>query len=491
MTDERTEGSAVTAPASGRRIAGAVAWQLGGRVLGTLASIAAIAMTTRALGPVSYGHLNTAIFYVGLWTSLTELGIGVVIVRRVSAGEGNLQRLVGINLAFSLSYCLPLAAIAAATGWLLYKDQPEVQSMLLIVSAGLTLTTLSSCLNPIFMYSVRFSAVALADTLSRIAMLLVTIVLVVVGAEHVWYTLPQVAAPAMLLLVQGIAAHRITPLRIVVSAKETWELVRESLPQTMVLIIGVLYWRIDGVILSLLSTPAEVGRYGLAYQIAFTFSLMGNFFLGATLSTMAGLFASSRERFAAFIQRSMGLMMAIAVPIAVVGFFVGRDLVALLGSEQFVDTSNLVMPLLLVAVGLTFLTGTVSQALFAAHNQAFLLRLNVFNLAGNIILNVVLIPHLGSRGAAIALVTSEVVGLVVATIRLAGCSGYRTPWAFLLRLALPTLAAIGALVLAAQWLPSLIAALIAAGVYVGVNLVAGPVHLRDVREILRKDAADG
>jgi O-antigen/teichoic acid export membrane protein len=187
----------------------------------------------------------------------------------------------------------------------------------------------------------------------------------------------------------------------------------------------------------------------------------------------------------------MGLMFAIAVPVAVVGFFVGRDLVALLGSEQFVDKSNLVMPLLLVAVGLTFLTGTVSQALFAAHHQTFLLRLNVFNLAANIVLNVALIPHLGSLGAAIALVTSEVVGLVAASVRLTTCTGYHTPWMFLLRLGLPTVAAVGALLTAAQWIPELVAAVIAAGVYVGVNLWAGPVHLRDVREILRKEATDG
>ncbi|MBB4854698.1 O-antigen/teichoic acid export membrane protein [Mycobacteroides chelonae] len=491
MTSERADGSPVTAPASGRRIAGAVAWQLGGRVLGTIASIGSIALTTRALGPESYGHLNSAIFFIGLWTSLTELGIGVVIVRRVSAGVGSLQRLVGINLAFSLSYCLPLAALAAVSGWLVYSDQPEVQSMLLIVSASLILTTLSSCLNPIFMSAVRFSAVALADTLSRVAMLAVTIVLVTMGSAHVWYALPQVVAPATLLGVQAIGAHRITPLRLVVSASETWSLVRDSLPQTIVLVIGVLYWRIDGVILSLLSTPAEVGRYGLAYQTAFTLSLMGNFFLGATLSAMAGLFASSRERFAAFIERSMGLMLAIAVPIAVVGFFVGRDLVALLGSEQFVDKSNLVMPLLLVAVGLTFLTGTVSQALFAAHRQAFLLRLNVFNLAGNVLLNIALIPHLGSLGAAIALVACEVAGLIVASVRLSTCTSYRTPWIFLIRLSIPTLGAVGALVLSARWLPDLMAAAIAVVVYVGVNLWAGPVHLHNVRELLRKEDANG
>ncbi|MBA0046989.1 flippase [Mycobacterium sp. NPDC050853] len=491
MTSERADGSAGAQPASGRRIANAVAWQLGGRVLGVVASIAAIALTTRAVGPLAYGHLNTALFFIGLWTSLTELGIGAVIVRRVSSGSGSLERLVGVNLGLSIAYCVPLTVLAAVSGLLVYRDQPEVDSMLLIMSGSLTLSTLASCLGPVFVQSVRFPAVAIADVMSRVAVLGFTWILVTVDATPVWYAVAQLIPPAVLLLVQGIAAHRIIPLRIVMSTRESWDLVRESLPQTAVLVVGVLYWRIDGVILSLLSTPVEVGHYGLAYQTAFTLSVMGSFFLWATLSTMSTLYATDSARFGYFIQRSVGLMLAVAVPISVVGFFVGRDLIALLGSEEFVDKSNLVMPLLLVAVGLTFLTGIVSQALFAAHRQVFLLRLNVCNLVGNIVLNVLLIPHLGALGAAIALVASEVVGLTIAATKLTTCSAYRTPWMFLLRLAIPTLAAVGALLLAEQWMPQLMAAAIAAGVYVGVNLWAGPVHLRDVRDVLRKEDSGG
>lgn len=490
MTPEHAEGSPGTQPASGRRIASAVAWQLGGRGFGIFASIATIALTTRALGPESYGHLNTAIFFIGLWTSLTELGIGAVIVRRVSTGSGSLERLVGVNLGFSLAYCVPLTVLAAASGLLVYPHQPQVNAMLLIISGSLTLSTLASCLSPVFISSVRFPAVAIADLLSRLAVLGFTWILVASDAEPIWYAVAQLIPPAILLVVQGIAAQRIVALRIVVSARETWDLVRESLPQTAVLVVGVLYWRIDGVILSLLSTSVEVAHYGLAYQTAFTLSVMGSFFLWATLSTMSTLYASDPARFGYFIERSVGLMLAVAVPISVVGFFVGRDLIALLGSDEFVDKSNLVMPLLLVAVGLTFLTGTVSQALFAAHHQVFLLRLNVFNLAGNIILNVLLIPHLGSLGAAIALVASEVVGLVVATIKLTACSTYRTPWKFILWLAVPMSAAVGTLLLAQQWMPPLLAAVAAAGVYLGVNLWVGPVHLRDLREVLRKEDSD-
>lgn len=182
-------------------------------------------------------------------------------------------------------------------------------------------------------------------------------------------------------------------------------------------------------ILSLLSTATEVARYGLAYQAAFTLSVMGNFFRAlrsrpcriCTQPTARGSDGSSSGPWAHVVG---------GVPIAVVGFFVGPEIIAFFGTKEFLDKSNLVLPLLLVCVGLTFLTGTVSQALFAAHHQVFLMRLNLFNLVANIALNIALIPHLGSLGAAIALIVSEVVGLVVANFRLASRTPYRTPWLF-------------------------------------------------------------
>ncbi|WP_396911407.1 oligosaccharide flippase family protein [Mycolicibacterium sp.] len=476
--------------ASNRAMAQAFSQQLVFRALGMVASVLTVAVTTRHLGPTAYGHLTTAVVFVGLWTSLTELGVGAVLVRRVMSGNGDLDRLVRVNAGMSLVYCLPLFGIAATSGALVYRGQDEVVQMVLIVSCSLILTTITSCFEPIFLAKVRFTAVAWSDLVSRVASLGMTMVLLAYDANTVWFAVVQLVPPLVVLAIQGVAAARIADWRPVFSWSESWHLLRESLPQTGVLIIAVLYWRADGVILSLRSTPDQVGVYGLAYTLAFTLSVLSTFFQTSTLSAATHSFARDRGEFARFVTRSVESMVFLGAPIAVVGAVLAAPLVELIGSSEFVAHGAPTLALLLVAVALTFVNAAISQALFAAHDQVFLFRLNLLNLIVNIVLNVVLAPHYGAVGAAAALIVAEVVGLSVVTWRLGRIAPYRVPWLFVLRLLIPLgVAAVLAFSLR-QW-PVPITLALAAVAYLGVNLIVGPVTPRMVRSLLAdRDAAE-
>ncbi|WP_102145654.1 oligosaccharide flippase family protein [Mycobacterium hubeiense] len=470
-------------------MAHAFSQQLIFRAVGMVASVLTVAATTRHLGPTEYGELTTAVVFVGLWTSLTELGVGAVLVRRVMSGNGDLQRLVRVNAGLSLVYCLPLFALAATSGVLVYRDRTEVVQMVLIVSGGLILTTITSCFEPIFLAKVRFTAVAWSDFVSRVASLGATMLLISLHANTVAFALVQLVPPVVVLVIQGAAAARITDWRPVFSLAESWHLLRESLPQTGVLIIAVLYWRADGVILSLRSTADQVGVYGLAYTLAFTVSVLSTFFQSSTLSAATGSFARDRDEFTRFVTRSVESMLFLGAPIAVVGVLLARPIVELIGSAEFVLHGGRTLALLLVAVALTFLTAAISQALFAAHDQVFLFRLNLINLIGNIVLNIVLAPRYGAVGAGAALVLTETIGLVVVTWRLGHLAGYRTPWMFALRLLVPLGAAV-ALAISMRQYPVLVTLPLAAAVYLAVNLTVGPVTPRVVRAVLA-DNGDG
>jgi O-antigen/teichoic acid export membrane protein len=467
-------------------MAAAFSYQLVFRVLGMVASIVTVALTVRHLGGESYGHLTTAIVFVSLWTSLTELGIGAVIVRRVTSGGGDLERLVRINTGLSLVYGIPLTIVATATGLLVYAGQDEVMTVLPIIAITLALTSVNSCVEPVFLATVRFKAVAWSDLLSRVLSLVLTLVLLQTGAGLIWFAVVQIVPPLVVLVVQGAAASRIVSWRPVFALRESWELLRESLPQTAVLVIGVLYWRIDGVLLSLLDSPRQVGTYYLASTLAFTLSIVPTFFATSTLSTMTGLWGSDRDRFATFTARSIETMLFVGAPIAVVGLVLAGPVMRLIGSAEFVNDGTPTIALLFVAVGVTFLNGTVSQALFAAHQQAFLVRLNVVNLVINIVLNLVLIPVWGAVGAALALVVTELIGQVVASWKLSRHSAYRTPWAFAIKLAASLVVAAGVAELLRP-VPVLLALAGAGLAYLAVNVAVGPVRIGTVRAMLRSD----
>ena len=480
----------VDANPSARRIAGAFSQQLIFRIAGMLASIFTLSITVRHLGGTSYGQLTAAILFISLWTSLTELGIGAVIVRRVTGAGADLGHLVRLNTGLSLVYCIPLTAAAIGSGVVIYslQDTPQVVQLIPIIAIGLTLTTISSCLNPVFLATVRFTSVAVSDVLGRVLSLALTLVLVRADADLLWFAVVQLVPPVIVLVVQGIAASRLIDWRPIFDLHESWDLVKESLPQTGVLIIGVLYWRLDGVLLSLVGTSESTATYYVAYTFAFTLTVVTTFFGSSTLSTMTRLFAEDARAFAAFIKRSVESMLFVGLPIAVVGTILATPIIRALSSEELTDRAGLTLALLFIAVGITFINSVSSQALFASHQQVFLLRLNVISLVINIGLNLVLIPSMGAAGAATALIVTELIGLVVTTVRLSQLSDYRTPWRFLGRLSVPVVAAgvVAELLYVGSvtFVPAFLAAVV---VYVGVNIAVGPVRISTVRQLLGRE----
>ena len=300
----------------------------------------------------------------------------------------------------------------------------------------------------------------------------------------IWFAVAQLIPLAIQLVIQGAAASRHISLRPAFSMSETKDLLRESLAPMGVIVIAILYWRADGVILSLFSSHAEVGVYGLAYTIAFNMVVVSTFFLKSTLSTATELFARDVSAFTNFMQRSVETMFFLAVPVAVVGVILAGPVIRLLGDEEFVERGAPTLALLFVAVALRFVTGTLGQGLFACHQQRYLFRLSIATLAINIILNVVLASRFGAVGAGLALVCTEVFGLIFASWWLKKQTGYRTPAAFLARTLVPAAATV-AVVYALSGYHVLLVAAAAVVTYLGVNMVVGPVRASTLSALRR------
>ena len=304
---EPTPPGAVVGSVPVARMAHAFSIQLICRALGMLASVVSVAMTAHYLGPAPYGQLSIAVLFIAMWMSLADLGIATVIVRRVTSGHGDLERLVRVNSGLALVYCVPLALLAAGSGLLIYRDH-NVRVMLVVLSGALLLQTMTTRFEPVFLATVRFSAVAISDVAGRLGTLAMVAYLVEARADVIWFAVAQLIPPALQLLIQGAAAMRHISVRPIFAPREAADLLWESLPLIGFLVVGLLYCRADGVILSLLSTQSEVGVYGLAFTIAFNTIVVSLVFLKSTLSTSTELFSRDVAAFAAFLRRSVELM---------------------------------------------------------------------------------------------------------------------------------------------------------------------------------------
>lgn len=470
---EPTAPDAVVPSVPVARMAHAFSIQLICRALGMLASVVSVAMTARYLGPGRYGQLSIAVAFVGMWTSFADLGFATVIVRRVTSGRGDLERLVRVNSGMALVYCVPLAMLAAGSGLLVYDDA-DVRVMLVVLSGGLLMQTMVTRFEPVFLATVRFSAVAISDVTARAATLTMVACLVTARAAVIWFAVAQLIPPAVQLLIQGAAAMRHISVRPLFAPREAIDLVRESLPLMCFLVVGLLYSRADGVILSLLSSRSEVGVYGLALTIAFNTIVVSLIFHKSTLSTATELFSRDVGAFAGFMRRCVELMSFVAVPVAVVGALLAGPLIGFFGDQAFVQRGTPTLAWLFVAAALRFVAGTLGQGLVAAHYQQVLLWLTLATLVLNVSFNLVLAGLFGAVGPAVALVCTEVFHIAVSTWWLRRRCGYRTPVIFVLRLLVPTGTSVVATLL--LWGHHVVLVLAAAAVvYLSTSAVFGPI----------------
>ncbi len=421
-------------------IARGVIIQVAARVTGLPLSLASLIIATRYLGLHGYAVLTTAVVFVGLFDTFTDLGVGTVIVRRVTGRENaSLGRLVGMNLTFSLCYAVPLLLVAVLAGFLAYPGQATARVAVLIVSSGLLFDALSSCFDPVFDVHVRYSAVAAAEFCSRVLTLVASVLVVFGDAGLLAMCAVQVLPQLTRMLVLGVAARGIVVLRLVRARGETVRLLRESVPFALIMLIAVVYWRVDGVLLSLLSDSTQVAAYGIALQLAFNLAVIPQVFSRSAMSTINASYANDRERFRAAVDSGYRFLLLCSVPIAVLGVpLAGRVLT--LVADQFTAPATGTLQLFFVACALSFVTTIVSNALIAAHEQRFLTRLSAINLVVNIVLNLVFIPIFGAVGTGLALVLTELSGVVFTQSRMRRAGADLLPIGYVLRL-IPGLAA--------------------------------------------------
>lgn len=388
--------------------------QVAARLVALLISLVTISTSTQYLGPTQYGLLTGAVVIVGVFEAVTELGIGQVIVRRVTQGRGDLVPLVGANFGFSVLLGPVVVLLATLVGFLLASEGTEQRIAIAIIAVGLLFTTLASCASPVFQTRIRFGGSAIADFSSRALALVGTLVVAGLDLGLLALAAVQVIHPLTRMVVSLYAASRMEPWRIRFDGAMSWSLLKESLPMTAMIIVGALYWRADGILVQSLSSPEQVAAYGLALAIAGNLNILPQVLAKTALSTLAERRATDQAAFVRTVRTIYRLMLVFGVPVAVFGWIFADDLAVLIGGAEFAIAGP-VLQLFFIGMAVGFLNPVLSTSLFSAGRQRFLLNFAFVTLGVNIVVGVALIPTLGALGAGFGLIASEVTGVTAAT----------------------------------------------------------------------------
>ena len=176
---------------------------------------------------------------------------------------------------------------------------------------------------------------------------------------------------------------------------------KEAFALGLVIILIQFYFRIDIIMLGLMTSDKEVGFYNTAFNL-----MEGTFFIPTiVMSAIFPLLSQSKKFFNYFMKGALLLSFSGVFCGLVMFFFADLIIISLFGKD-FLNTVEILEKLSL-AIPVVFLGYLTTQALVALDQNKIYLIVTICGLVINVILNLALIPKYGGSGAALATVITE------------------------------------------------------------------------------------
>jgi O-antigen/teichoic acid export membrane protein len=324
-------------------------------------------------------------FYPSLWLKVTANIVGVAVALAALAALDYSRTILELVLIMGIAQCIAMATTSAFSVFQAYERMEY--------------------------YFVASVPKGFLSSLAGIGVIVAGGGLVAVALVGAAFNVLGVA------LAFAILYHRFEAPELTLRPRDWPSLYARSAPLGIQEVIGIVIFRIDAILLSLLTTAAVVGVYGAGYRVLEATLFMAWSVGTAVFPMYAYLGRDSQPPLARVFEGSLKFALAIMTPVGVALLVCAEPVVHLLfGLPEYDGTVPVLRWLALAAV--FYPIGYLSGELIAVRRPGrFAVLSSAFVAAFNIVLNLILIPFYDAVGAAATTLATEallaVLGIVL------------------------------------------------------------------------------
>lgn len=364
-------------------------------------------LLARKLGAKELGIFHFLFTLIGIFSVFASLGLDILTIREV-ARDKTKANLFFSNI-FSLKTLSSAVSMLVMISFLyLSKYSNQEITLGLLFSLMIFFIVYINLNDSIFQAFEHFEYSGLLSIMNNLFVLLFGLLLLHLNCR-LWHFIVLVISGSVFSTLIGWFALSKKFCRVDFKINVNfWKyLFIEGYPFIFATYIGVLYLNIDVVMLSKMSTATAVGYYGAAYKIIHAYILLPSMFVAALFPTLSRAVNNSRNSLQEISNRALRYLLIIGFPIAIFSIVDAKKIIFFLYGQQF-ENSILAFQILSIS-GFTFFINTLlGHILFSANKQKLYLKLTIFALVPNIVLNALLIPKYTYIGASLATAISAI-----------------------------------------------------------------------------------
>lgn len=407
-----------------KKVAQNVVVQIVGKVTTTAISLILIAALTRYLGVAGYGAYTTVFAYVSFFAVFADLGFFWIMIREISKPKADVTKITNNIMTLRAVLGALVFLLGFAVSWLIPSYGGIIRWGIGICSFGWFWISLNSTYVGVFQSKHRMDKSVISEVVGRIVILVFVLMfikfdyglLTIIAA----YTIGNLAN----FILSIILGWRLVPFKLAFDFPLWRKMFHESWPMGIVLVLGVIVFRIDTVMLSIMKTQTDVGIYGAPYKVMEILVLIPSIFMGNVFPIITKYYSEQKDKLQNVLQKSFDFLMILAAPLLFGTIILAVPVIRFVAGDEFITAttlpnifgytanSALALQFLIFAGIIMFFSIMFNNTAVAIGRQRDLIKPYIFFVGVNIGLNFILIPRLSYIGASISTVITELLVLI-------------------------------------------------------------------------------
>jgi len=388
-----------------------------------------VIVLARGLGTEQYGLYAYLMWFLGLVSVITNLGLGEMTRRFIpeAIGQQSAQEprgFVQLILMLRTAVALVITAVIVVTSgiWVRLVGEPANALLFIIVAMVVFPHGLQLALVTVFKGFQRFEYVFYLTLVIFPLRLILVIVMMALGFGVLEVLYVNIATLLLGVLFGFAMLHRLVPLTGLLSPSLLSSDVKKRALKYALTMAGVLYigylvnQEAEIFFIGLFCSVEEVGFYNLAFKISSLVRLLPHAFAFALLPAIAERFGSGElEKIKRMYCTSVRYLMMVALPLAAGGIALADSLIVLLYGVDYAPAVILLQVIIVpFAIGGIALAG--NQVICGINRPGFILKVTASLAILKIGLLLWLVQAYGVLGAAVASSIPLVLGLPALSI---------------------------------------------------------------------------
>lgn len=366
----------------------------------------------RFLGVSDFGLYVTALSYFSLISAISDFGINRYMVREVSRDRSRSSQVLS-NIV--LIRMISLSTLFFIGGWIIYTFDPDKLRGFLTIMAVLAVIPQSIALTFDSLY------IGLQKLyISGVALVLLSIFNVIFGVYLVGSGYGSLGAIYSLILAEIVYAIILILITLNqkisfitdINVKLIKDIIKGSLPYGLLGILGLLYFKVDTLMLSYMKGQYDTGIYGAAYKFLEAIVFVPSAVATALFPVFSKLHESNSMKIKHYYFKTVAGLGLLSLVVLLGYIFILPTLITILLPKY----TESISAILILSITIPFIFMHVPGAMVLLSTDRYLkpvIFLSLFTVSFNIILNYLFIPQFGFIASSWITVASEVLTFII------------------------------------------------------------------------------